>query len=519
MVSTKPQDIENLKSVILNNACSWYAKHKAAFWGAYIVTLVAYSYFFTQLGFSNHTFPQVWTYDYPSYRTTNEGRWFQDIIIWVLGGVGVTSSQMYIAAALQIVNSIAFAEMVGVESRLTVFLAAAFLAVYPAFCDRYIFPGSQIPFALADTCAVFGVYILSRQRTPWKAIVGSSVLFILCLASYQPNIALIAFLLLAHCMLLISEAQSGAKAFPFGRIAVATGAFTLAIIGYYISLKLTIPIGASNRSHINDLPMILQQLQDAYPAFVKYFTVESDYLPPSLRWLPVTATLLGGASLVSVAWRKGFLSVVSMAIMLGLVPVALRASYIINSQTWEHSGRIVFPYGFALLFFLLVIRTRTWLKPVSFIAMLVITYFSMMTVTQETNLAYLKMIFDTNKINRVAERIESVVPNLYSATHPIVIVGLLRMENQKNLKRYPNLGNDTHSSSEAFISYRQPQILNFYFGRDVVDQPTVEQRDGVLPSTSGRRPWPSLESVYVINNVIVVLLEEYKQGVQVTWTK
>ena len=142
----------------------------------------------------------------------------------------------------------------------------------------------------------------------------------------------------------------------------------------------------------------------------------------------------------------------------------------------------------------------------------------MMVATQETNAAYLKMIFDLNKVNRIAERIENVVPDLYAMARPVVVIGHLEMKNQK-LKRYPNKGNYAHSNTEAFETYRQSEILNFYFGRNVVVRPNIEQRDGVLPSTKGRRPWPAPESVYVTDNVLVVLLEEYRPEVPITWIK
>ncbi|EKD99831.1 MAG: hypothetical protein ACD_22C00169G0001 [uncultured bacterium] len=502
----------------IDNAQIWYAKHKVMFWGAYAITFIAYSYFFTQIGFSNHTFPQVWTYSYPSYRTTQEGRWFQDLIISFLGGVGVTSSQMYIATALQTFNSILFAEMVGASRRFSIFLAAVFLGVYPAFCDRYIFPGSQIPFAIADTLAVLSVFVLSREKTAWKALAGSSLLLVLCLATYQPNIALVAFLLLTHCILMILRAEEGIKDFPLRGITIATGALLLGTLGYYVTVKMTIPVGATNRSHINDLAGIVQQLKGAYSAFVSYFTVESDYLPIKLRWLPLSVTLIGAFLILLASWRKGILSVISVLVMLGLIPIALRASFVINSETFAHVGRVVFPYGFALLFFLLYIGSRNSLKNVSYLISVVFIYFFTITVTQETNAAYLKMIFDTNKINRIAQRIEAVLPTLYTTKHTIVIVGKLGLENQK-FKQYPNAGNGAHSNSETFANYRQTEILNFYFGRDVVVTPTVNQLDRILPTALARRPWPAPESVYVTEDVLVVLLQEYKPGVLVTWSK
>ena len=142
-----------------------------------------------------------------------------------------------------------------------------------------------------------------------------------------------------------------------------------------------------------------------------------------------------------------------------------------------------------------------------------------MTATQETNKAYLKVIFDTNKINRIVQRIENVVPDLYENKKAIVIVGSLKM-NDKGYKRYPNKGNYAHVNSETFAPYRQIEILNFYCGENIFVRPTIQQKEKSLLSTKDRRAWPAPESVYTTEDgVVVVLLKKYKLGEHVTWTK
>jgi hypothetical protein len=55
---------------------------------AYVATVVVYNYFFTHVGFTNHTFPNVWVYGYPSFKTEYEGRWFADILIQLTADPG-----------------------------------------------------------------------------------------------------------------------------------------------------------------------------------------------------------------------------------------------------------------------------------------------------------------------------------------------------------------------------------------------------------------------------------------------
>jgi hypothetical protein len=48
----------------------------ALFCAAYFMMFLIYKYFFTHIGFINHTFPNVWVYRYPSFKTLYEGRWW-----------------------------------------------------------------------------------------------------------------------------------------------------------------------------------------------------------------------------------------------------------------------------------------------------------------------------------------------------------------------------------------------------------------------------------------------------------
>ncbi|MEJ2696157.1 MAG: hypothetical protein P8013_05875 [Candidatus Sulfobium sp.] len=130
------------------------------------------------------------------------------------------------------------------------------------------------------------------------------------MADYQPAIALAAFLVLAHCVLVVLRAEDGrcqdTKAFPIERIAAATGTLVLAAVVYYITLKMTTGLVLGRRTHINNPSEVIQQLQGAYPALISYFTSGSDYLPFSLRWLPLAVVMVGASSLVVAAWRNGY---------------------------------------------------------------------------------------------------------------------------------------------------------------------------------------------------------------------
>ncbi len=510
-------------SLNISSLKNWCEEYKAVFWATYAVTIITYSYIFTSIGFTNHTFPQAWTYSYPSYRTISEGRWFSDLLIWLLGGAGVQSSQMYLSVGLYIIIAIVIARMFGVEGKLETFLATTFLSVYPANLDRYSFPGSQIAFVVADTFAILAVLVLTSQKTTWKALTVAVPLLVLCLATYQPAIALAAFLILGCFILLLLQPRnddlSNSNAFPLSRLATASAAMLLGMAIYFVTAKMTVHLSpySLQRAHVNSISDSIIQILGSFPSFVKYFTTEADYLPHSLRWLPLTMILLGASSLIFLSLRKGFFPFFIIILLLALMPIALRATYIINSQSFANVGRFVYPYGFALLFFLVAIGKIRRLKILSLSVMALLIFLCTIIDTQETNRAYLKMIFDTNKINRIAARIENIIPDIYTKKLPLVVIGNLSMDDNK-YKSYPNEGNRSAFNTETFADYRQPEFLNFYFGRNVFVHPTAEQRYTAILSTKGRRPWPAPDSVYFLDNIVVVLLEEYRPEISVTWT-
>lgn len=498
---------------------TYYEKYVTLFWAAYAVTFIVYIYLFTTVILTNHTFPNSWIYPYPSFKTTSEGRWFADLVIYLFGGSGVQSFQMFVAVALQVVNGIIFAELLSVKSRVQIFLFMILLSLYPAFLDYYSFSVDHITFALGDTLALSGFLALARIKRRWVALIASMVPFVLCLASYQPKIALLAILLLVHALLLVMHPPEGIGIKGvLRRIGLACFALAISICVYYASIKITCNFDLGIRTQQNSIVESMRQLLASYRQFIYYFYSRSDYLPSLLRFLPLGAIALGIIGVYMRCRHRGMAAVLIATILLGLMPIALRSSYIINSVTWQYSGRINFPGAYVLVFFLAVAALITRFRLPVLLTTGVFVYFSLIVATQESNHAYFKTIFDLGKLNRIVSRIETVVPDLYARSRPVVVIGHLRMENQR-FKRFTNAGNYSQFNTESFQVYRQVEILNFLLGRDVFVYPTNEQRDAAFASAQSKQPWPADESVSLENGVVTVLLEEAKTGVPVTWTE
>ena len=335
--------------------------------------IVVYGYFFTTVILTDHTFPNTWVQPYPSHRTREEGRWLQDLIICFQGGAGVQPFQMFAAVTLQGINGILFARLLGITKRFEVFLAAAVVCLYPAILDTYSFASDHLTFAIGDTMALAGILCLATNRlTPTNAIV-SGLFFMLSLAAYGPKIAFIGLLCLCHLAIFIatdndatdSDAtgpRSGDPRATLLRLGYVFAVSAAACVCFYASSKLVLTQDAGMRVQLNSAEQMGQAAVQAYSKFLRYCTVESDYLPVSLRALPAMAVALGAVSLLLSARRKGATAIAILAILLALIPLVLRASYIINSNTYENNGRITYVNGYALVFFLAAALHRPLLK-------------------------------------------------------------------------------------------------------------------------------------------------------------
>ena len=486
--------------------------------------IVVYSYFFTTVILTDHTFPNTWVQPYPSQRTREEGRWLQDLIIWFQGGAGVQPFQMFAAVTLQGINGILFARLLGITKRFEVFLVAAVICLYPAILDTYCFASDHLNFALGDTLALAGILCLASQRPSPQSALVSGLCFMLSLAAYGPKIAFIALLCLCKTAMSIATDDdttendaTGPRSCDPGATVLKLGyvfaVFAVACLCFYASSKLVVTQEAGMRVQLNSAEQMGQSAVQAYDKFLRYCTVDSDYLPASLRALPAMAVALGAVSLLLSARRKGATAIAILAMLLALIPLALRAAYIINGNTYENNGRITYVNGYALVFFLAAALHRPLLKWCSMGILLIMFYVTAVVGTQETNAAAMKTIYETNMVNRLAARIEEQTEGLYEGKRALVVIGELPKFPYKRYVRYGNLKMRPHSRFTAFPFFRQVEILNFLFGQNVLKLPTAAQIERATASAKDRKPWPAADSVYVEDDVVVVLLQKYQEGV------
>jgi len=472
---------------------------------AYIATVVCYGYFFFSLGFTNHT-TNVWVYSYPSFKTTLEGRWFADILIRLTGGSGVPPFQMAVAAAIQIVNAFVFCAIFRQSNRVVIYMAALAIALHPAFLDYYSFTVDHISFVTGDLLALLGVLAMQRGRTFVMRWILPVVCFVLSIATYQPKIALIGFLLVARCFWAGDEAYRD----DVRRLAQSAVVFVLSAVIYYISIRLTIRVVSTDynsaRQHINSIPQIVSQVLFSYKQVISYFTSRVDYLPPMLKWMPGLLIVLGLGGLLVSRWRAGILPFALGVLLILAIPPVLQLSFVINSEAYSNSGRILSVHGYFLCFAFIAALAPATLRGIPLLLQGALIYFFAIVATQESNQASVKNVFDSGQVNRIISRIETTVPDVGSKVHPLVVIDQFSFQPARRLRAYPNTLYGSQVRTTTFVNYRQVEIANFFIGKEALRSPTTAEVAAAVRSACGRKPWPATESVFADGDTIVVLL-------------
>ncbi|NOR87915.1 MAG: hypothetical protein GQ527_09920, partial [Bacteroidales bacterium] len=74
-------------------------------------------------------------------------------------------------------------------------------------------------------------------------------------------------------------------------------------------------------------------------------------------------------------------------------------------------------------------------------------------------------------------------------------------------------------SSICFADYRQTEIVNFLLGENKFTQPSTKDVEIAISEAKDLSSWPSSESVFMIDDIVVVLLQPYEDGISTTFAK
>lgn len=469
-----------------------------------LVSVVVYSALVSGIVFTNHTIPNSLLYPYPSFKTVSEGRWLADILIQLFGG-GSQTFQAFAGLLIQSVNGLLFAELIGARGVAKRTMIALFVALFPAVPDLYSFTADNITFTIAQALSLSAVFALDRIRLYRWSIPTAAVLFALSLAGYQPLIVVSATVLVAWLL------HRSITTTPRVSLFLASGlAMVLGLLLYWISTKLTIIWPLPVSTNTNGVREVAWEILRSYPNAVRRFYDFMIHQPLAGRLGVAATVVLSGWAVAAKLTRSNAAAIIACLI---LMPLALQAVFIINADSTPSVSRFGVGYGYYLAFAASLAFDLFSKLKLGVVATSAALYGLLFLAVQENGYTALKSDYETQAINRLVLKVGDL---LKGDEHPaLVVIGQFPLDHLDRLLSYPKRPFRPHTSSAAFMPYRQVEIANFFMGADNLRSPTTAERDAALADAASHPIWPANGSVYRSGDVIVAVLSRKTEDV--TW--
>lgn len=493
---------------LLDAAKDFWDKNKFPILSAFIASIVVYSSVVTQFIFSDHTLPNIGVYGYPSFKTLNEGRWFADILIRLGGGGGTQSFQAIVALFIQAVNGALFAVLLGVNGRFNRTIVTFLIVLHPAVLDYYAFSVDDLTFTFGDTLSLLAIMLLDRKGGQWWTWPVAAFLFMLSIASYQPKLAVFAVVAIGWLTACIVDPNSDSKVVLRKMISAAV-AFGGGLLFYMLSLKLTLDpnvvLRNDGNSNMNTMGEAIQQFGTSYGYVIETMRRQWNSIPFGMGTFAKYLSLLGLVVLIVRSVKKGPIAVGLLLLCLIALPPAINLSAVANKNSWQDTGRIAMGYTYCLAFLAAAPLALPWIGAVARILAALVLWGFFVIATQENQFMSTKTVFETALMSRIVGRIETLA--LGDELHPLVVVGDTYFGYGDDLLAMPRRPLRPQFQYQTYVSYRQPQLTNFFVGRDIVRAPTDEERAAAEKNAIGRPLWPAPGSVYLDGNTIVVVMK------------
>lgn len=509
------------------------ADYRLPFSAALLVNLLAYGYVFFTYIYTNHTFPNIYSFGFPSYRTVLEGRWGADLIYLLQGGKGIPLLDLLLAVPMQIVNGLLLARLLNARSPFALFTGAALVSIHPFVADYYGFGGDHLVLVLGDTFILSAFVIVQQGFTARFAVPLAACLIQLGLACYQPKISLLATLLVLIVLSRIGtwDGSSVRLRQSLREILLHSLSLLLGVVLYFALFKLsqwwfdqaaTASAHSVNRLHTNSLMDMLALLPKVFAHFSQRLFAETTLLTspwqallPGILLMAFTLLTTGRICLHNARLNDKALVIAALLVTLCLLPIALYASFIVSAKSYWGSGRFFVPFAYLTAFLgivLLETSSRRRLRQLVMLAVLFFCYRFTLVNADLGHLAHLRTTQELHFVNRLVTRIEAVITPAAAAPYPVVIIG------EPPLPGFllPPQVIGSNLNQRGFIDYRQVELLNFLLGTNRLGRPASEQVQRALEYAARQESWPGAGSVTVYDGMVVVVLEPVRPGVRTT---
>lgn len=489
--------------------------------GLFALQFIVYNFFFSSLVLTDHTLRAAVVQDYPSFRTLQEGRWLQDIIVLMLGSTGVHTFMMFAAAALQSFNAILLLDLSRVTKKLDVVLLGAIFCLYPAFLDYYGFGIDHVSFALGDTFILLGCWAFINLSSSWQRVVLPALAYTCALAIYQPKLALVCSVIIIGLTSTWVNRCNGADTslISYAKdIGLAVLGLFTALVLYGASLTMTVTTARPAFKKFNTPAEVLGATQQAIVNFAQHFAGGMGGLPPWISIVPILLVATGAATLTYVLWRRSrTIGVLTLALLV-CFPLALGIAGMINPEAPIRAGRGSSAFAVVFVFLIAWAMKSIVPKQVVLFAVGLVAYCFLLFGAQRNASAEFKSLWEASFISRMTSQLESSVDLPAGRTKPLVVIGQFHYPHHARFVKHPSTHARSQAFYRAFAPYAQVPILNFFMGRNALRQPTSAEAALALQAASGRPVWPHKGSIYEHNGIVVIVLESPHGGVDTTMT-
>ena len=204
-IATSPKSLDaRLLNAARAHLAEWFRENWKTLIVATVISLAIYVPFATSVIFTNHTLPNAFYWTYPSFRSQNEGRWFADLILLIVGGNGNQFLQTIIGSIVQSINGLLFCDLFGVRGTAKRLLLTLIVCLHPVVLDYMSWTADYVGFALGDACVLIGFLVIAQVKQLAYRVILASLSFLFALAVYPPKISLI--VVIALCFLAYNTA-------------------------------------------------------------------------------------------------------------------------------------------------------------------------------------------------------------------------------------------------------------------------------------------------------------------------
>lgn len=315
-----------------------------------------------------------------------------------------------------------------------------------------------------------------------------------------------------------AQAGTGMPLSRLSRVFRAAAACLIGILLYLLSLKVIGVEGAGARTQINGVVEMSREFLRSFVTFGHYFILHVNYLPQNVRLLPAALCLLALALTFAGEWRsREVKSAVLIVLLLALLPPSLSLAFIVNDQAPQFAGRLLSAHAYFVAALAAFVLGFARLRPFSTILVAALVYFFAIHAAQEITAASLRNDYQMLQLNRIVQAVERTVPDLYERRRALVVIGDPVPFDASRIVRESDDGYHSQLDTTMFIHYRQVLILNSLLGHDVFVSSDEREKEIAKAACAGRRPWPAAESVFLTDDLLVILLEPLSPDVRVTW--